>query len=201
MRLNNRCPSDSYHEECPDDTLCFACGEKFWDGETVEWDSLDDPREQGYCSLDCQEGKGLIRSLTDLADHLSAWYTETDDEQRVEKAIQRRIYKETEAGIGSAIVKDNDGRTAGFGVQGYCEGSHAELPQRDLTFPFTTKAFERVVVLAEEDSEKEWSRSHGCEKCWPEGIMTDDGEWYAPGEVGGPIMPDCKGCNGEGTVL
>lgn len=195
---SSHCPSNFYEESCPDDTLCALCGTKYWDGVNISWDK-NDPREDGFCSARCRWGL-TIDGLDDLASHVCGGPFGKSELRDLEKTIQRRLYRNTDSGICGWALLD-DGKPVGFGLSGYCEGSDRELPEHRLLFPFLTKVFDDTVDVCEQESKTEWDRTHGCESCWPEGIMTDDGEWYGPGEPGSPVMPDCNSCNGDGVVL
>lgn len=130
----------------------------------------------------------MINNIKELAAHFCA-YCDT------EASIQKRLFKDTECGV-SCGVDDKC-----FWVAGYCEGSDWEHETYRLEFPFTEEAIDKAIEKADQDGCETWNQTHGCEKCHPDGSCDQWGNTFAPGEVGGPIDPNCKECGGHGSIL
>jgi hypothetical protein len=75
---------------------------------------------------------------------------ETQSAHETEASVRRRLYKDSECGIGFALV---DG---GIEVAGYAEGSDAECPNHRLTYPFTAEALWAAVKVADEEGCQMW---------------------------------------------
>lgn len=131
-------------------------------------------------------GKPVIENDQQLADEVGE---ETPDR------VGRRLYKATECGIGFAF------RKGGIILAGYCEGTDRECPSYEMNYPFEANDFWKTVEQADKDGCELWNQTHGCEKCWPNGTVDDVGNTFEPGEIGGPVNPDCQNCQGFGIVL
>ena len=139
----------------------------------------------------------MINTLEDLANHYTygfdARHHTPEDAKRL---IAKSLFKYTKCGI-SFYMPSPDVVT----VSGYCEGSDREHEVYELKFPFKEEDFDKAVDQADTDGCATWFATHGCEKCWPEGTCDEWGNEFPPGEVGAPINPECKGCEGEGILL
>lgn len=117
----------------------------------------------------------MIQNLKELAAEVGA--------EEDAKSIARRLYKDTRCGIsfwtdGKVVV-----------LSGYCEGTDAECPPREYTFPFEEKVFWEGVEAADQDGCDLWDQTHGCPECG------DEIDGYIP------VNPDCESCGGDGIVI
>ena len=139
----------------------------------------------------------MITNIEELADHVT--YNFDRKHHTVEDAkrlISKSLFKYTSCGI-SFFTPSKDI----IAVAGYCEGSDRDHVKYELTFPFTSKEFDGCVSEADKDGCETWEATHGCEKCHPQGTCVEWGIEFAAGEVGAPINPECKHCEGEGIIL
>jgi len=127
----------------------------------------------------------MIRDLRDLANMIGC------EPRRIAKVL----FKYTDTGI--SFSED----TKGVMLSGYCEGADLDCTNYHLDYPFTSEEFWSAVDRAETDCKIMWSATHSCEYCWPNGCVDRWGNLFDPGEIGGPVNPDCMRCEGEGTVL
>jgi hypothetical protein len=130
----------------------------------------------------------MIKDIKDLAAHLGAVRDTTE-------SIGIRVYKDTYCGCPAGV---EDGY---FWVTGYCEGSDQEHEVYKVEFPCKSEDIDKAICQADEDGKNTWDETHGCSKCWSEGQCNAWGEYFSPGEIGGPINPDCKTCGGDGVVF
>jgi len=121
----------------------------------------------------------VIRDLRDLAEAVGA-------SEPTEASVRHRLYKDTDCGIGFAVV--DGGKTASF--VGYCEGSDRDCAPRRLAFPFTETALREAISGANADGCEEWDATHGCDACNTFEV-----------EGAKPVDPDCAACGGAGIVI
>lgn len=76
---------------------------------------------------------------------------EVQSAHETEQSVGRRLYKDTECGIGFECVE------GGIEVAGYAEGADAECSAHRLLYPFTAEAFWAAVKAADEDGCDLWS--------------------------------------------
>lgn len=143
----------------------------------------------------------IIRSLQDLAYHVCADYEEDDNIETIEKRISRRLYKDTDSGIGFCMhghqrfdyeAKEwiHVGPPTGVSVAGYCEGDVGECESYALDFPFLAAEFDRCIEQADQDSNAMWDATHGCEFCGEEDEFGNRA-----------VNPECPECKGHGIVI
>lgn len=122
-----------------------------------------------------------IKSVTDL----SKYY---DVLSHV--GIARAIYEGTDCG---AYIKfTSDGITIGSIV----EGIDATAEEQVLSYPFTSEELEDAISAVEDDAERLWNETHGCQSCWTGqewGEAITDLDFF-------PVNPDCEFCRGEGIA-
>ena len=136
----------------------------------------------------------IINNLLELAEDYC--YSSSDGcEDRAHQLLEKSLFKYTSCGV-SFWRTDN-----GVSVCGYCEGSDVHIEPHNLTFPFNRDEFSEAVEKADLDGCDAWNQTHGCEECSPEGGLNQYGDEFQPGEVGGPVNPDCSGCKGHGIIL
>jgi hypothetical protein len=140
---------------------------------------------------DCEDGEDLIHNIRDLAIQCYGHVADVTSE-RAKAAVEKGVYKYTSCGC-----TFNDYGTHVL-VGGYCEGSDADIAPHSLEYPFSSKAFFEALDAADAAGCEEWNRTHGCEKCWPEGYC---GEWEMLEFGNWPINPDCTECGGDGVIL
>jgi hypothetical protein len=127
----------------------------------------------------------VFKNIRQLAGHVAD--AERGDKVEIMcKRIARRVYKDTSCGISFY----HPPRTNVVILTGYCEGTDAECPAHELTFPFTDKEWNETVELADKDGCELWDETHGCEDCGEEDVFGNR-----------PINPECKSCNGLGNVI
>jgi hypothetical protein len=139
----------------------------------------------------------MINNLEDLAHKCTFSFDPRkhtlEDAKRI---IAKNLFKYTKCGISFYMPSEES-----VCLAGYCEGSDREHEVYELKFPFKEEDFDKAVDQADADGCATWFATHGCEECWPEGTCDEWGNEFPPGEVGGPINPECKGCEGEGTLI
>lgn len=115
--------------------------------------------------------------------------------------LEKAIYKGTSCGAWLESI-DGDGRDnwmGGIAVGSIVEGSDRYAERREIYFPCTIDDFWNAVQDVEEDAERIWNDTHGCEKCWDHPVIS---EWGTPRHFGDwPINPECPHCGGHGTIL
>lgn len=129
----------------------------------------------------------MITNLEDLAHEVGV--------EATEKSLSRRVYKSTSCGAQLTLIG------GGVAVGSIVEGTERCADTIELKFPFEAKAFWDALEDIEKQCDEIWKATHGCEKCWPEGTCDEYGNEFEPGEVGAPVNPDCKGCEGNGIIL
>lgn len=98
-------------------------------------------------------GPGVITNHEDLFNFLGAdWYF--DDKGRSEKALSRRVYKDTECGAWARM--EPDGVTVGSIV----DGSDAEVMPTTLRYPFEESAWERMLEEIEAEADRLWKEAN-----------------------------------------
>jgi len=107
--------------------------------------------------------------------------------------LERNIYKYTACG---AWIHESDwGIALGSIVEGVDEGTQTYT----LNYPFTIDQFQDALQSVEDEAEKIWKATHGCENCHDEPQVD---EWGNEHEFGTwPINPECKTCEGLGVVI
>jgi hypothetical protein len=98
----------------------------------------------------------------------------------------RSIYKGTACG---AWLELTDAFTVSIGS--IVEGVEQCAEVQYLSWPFTREQFWDAVQAVEDECDEIWKETHGCDDCGPE----DDWTGFRA------INPDCKTCNGGGTVI
>jgi len=129
-----------------------------------------------------------INNIVDLAAHLGAY-------EDTEQSIARRVYKDTSCGCGAGVDSE------GFFVSGYCEGSDRLHEVYHVAWGCDSDDIDKAIEQADKDGCDTWNETHGCEKCNPDGWCDEWGNVGKPGEVGGPVNPDCPECDGDGIIL
>lgn len=167
------------------DEVCVRCG-----AELPEHVEPGTPQDEGWCGERCREGQGWIANLRQLADHVGASYDEAAPFEVLRARVARRLYKDTECGIGFAAD------LGGVSVSGYCEGDVGECPDRRLAWGFWADDFDAQVAAADQDGIDLWNATHGCHEC--AGETEDAWEEYAGQTF---VRQDCPGCGGKGVVL
>ncbi len=89
----------------------------------------------------------MIRNFADLCAEVAPARDEP-------KSVARRLYKDTDCGIGFECV---DG---GIEVAGYAEGSNAECPSHRLLYPFTAEEFWAAVKEADREGCEAWDEAN-----------------------------------------
>ena len=92
--------------------------------------------------------------------NLKALCEETCAAHENEESVGRRLFKDTECGIGFGCLE------GGVVVAGHADGADAECPGHELKYPFTAESFWAAVKVADEE---------GCEM-WEEWNATSDEE-------------------------
>lgn len=88
----------------------------------------------------------------------------------------------------------------GVAVGSIVEGCDAEVMPEELTFPFRSSAFWKMVQNVEDEADRIWKDTHGCETCEAHWIEEYGDAKF--GEYGGiPAWDECPECNGDGAVI
>ncbi len=99
--------------------------------------------------------------------------------------LKRNTYKFTSCG---AWIHESDwGIALGSIVEGVDEGTETHT----LNYPFTIEEFWKALESVEDQAQEIWNATHGCEDCGDECVDTG----YTP------INPECKTCEGFGTII
>ena len=107
--------------------------------------------------------------------------------------LKRNIYKFT--ACGAWVFEDEQGVGLGSIVEGVDEGTETYK----LNYPFTINQFQDALQAVEDEAEEIWKATHGCEDCNDHPQVN---EWGNETEFGAwPINPECKTCEGEGTII
>ena len=99
--------------------------------------------------------------------------------------LKRSIYKYTSCG--AWIIETEYGVELGSIVEGVDEGTQTYA----LNFPFSIDQFQDALQSVEDEAQEIWNATHGCEDCGDECVHTG----YTP------INPECKTCEGFGTII
>ena len=99
--------------------------------------------------------------------------------------LKRNIYKYTSCG--AWIIETEYGVGLGSIVEGVDEGTQTY----ELNFPFSIDQFQDALQSVEDEAQEIWNATHGCEDCGDECVDTG----YTP------INPECKTCEGFGTII
>jgi hypothetical protein len=129
-----------------------------------------------------------INNIVELASHLGAYHDTPE-------SIARRVYKDTSCGCAAGV------ENGVFWVTGYCEGSDQEHEVYRVKLPCDSDEIDKAIRQADNDGNQTWNETHGCKKCNPDGWCDEWGNVGEPGEVGGPVNPNCPECGGDGIVL
>lgn len=101
--------------------------------------------------------------------------------------FERRVYSDTSCG---PWVEWTEG---GIRVGSIVEGVDEFPAPRDLDYPFMPEDLERALADVDEDANRIWLNTHGCEKCWPPGCVFG-------GSLFWPVNRECAECKGEGVA-
>jgi len=162
--------------------------------------------ERGNPQSECPD-EGEIREHADVLGLLGeeiptgTFRTVGERVEAMQKIASRRVYKATDCGAWLAFRGDAEVGEVGITVGSIVEGADFGTEEHTLDYPFTADAFWSSLDEIEKEASYIWKQTHGCESCWPEGTADDWGNEFEPGEVGGPINPNCPECQGEGAVL
>ena len=99
--------------------------------------------------------------------------------------VERATFKYTNCG--AWITEEEAGIRVGSIVEGCDHGTGIY----GVNYPFEIDDFWKALESVEKEAEEIWNDTHGCEDCGEENPETG----YTP------INPECKTCNGEGTIL
>ena len=130
----------------------------------------EDPTDLTPDGADPEMAKFLNETL--YRDNLSGW--------------KETAYKGTSCG---AWLTLKDPKTIKMGS--IVEGVDQCVTPIALTFPFTSKEVWDALTEIEQEADRIWNETHGCEVCYPD---SDPDEFTA-------VNPDCKNCNGEGICI
>tara|TARA_Y100000401_G_scaffold34902_1_gene26045 strand:- start:102 stop:491 length:390 start_codon:yes stop_codon:yes gene_type:complete len=107
--------------------------------------------------------------------------------------VKRSTYKYTSCG--AWIAEEDQGVRVGSIVEGCDWGTETH----ELNYPFEIDCFWKALELVEKEAKEIWNDTHGCEDCHDHPQVD---EWGNEREFGAwPINPECKTCNGEGSIL
>lgn len=118
----------------------------------------------------------MIRNAKDLADYFGCEPTES--------SMSKGIYKGTSCGAWLSL--EEDGIKIGSIVEGVDEYAETQC----LPFPFSTAKLMEAIQAVENDADRIWNETHGCDDC---GMEDEFGRRH--------VNPNCKTCKGEGTVI
>ena len=178
-----------------------------------------------------KEGK-TIRSATDLFDHYGCtvkagepvpngfrasggWDADAEPGNRPctqgeadamsLRSLRRTFFKYTAAGLPVDFETNEFDPRGAFTVYPYCEGSDGLDCNGGyrVRLPCSVAELDAAEKEAEDESEAEWLRTHGCEKCWGGQTVCDEwGNEAGPEDYGmRPVDPKCKSCDGGGVVI
>lgn len=140
---------------------CLVCNKWIGTGE-AQCECPECPECGGIGDPDCYNNGHLDKgnrafNLTDLAAHLGA----THD---TEASIARRLYKDTQCGIGFSVDQDQ----LGVSIAGYAEGSgDAECESYGFRFPIDLDEFDTAVERADREGCELYDEFH-CSECGAE---------------------------------
>ncbi len=123
------------------------------------------------------ETEGAINSIAQLAEAIGC--------EPTLESVSRRVYKATSCGAHVSLL---GGR--GVVVGSIVEGVEQTTGNYELIFPFTEGAFWSKLEAVESEASEIWNATHGCDDCGPE----NDTGYRA-------VNPECKTCDGDGTVI
>ena len=108
-----------------------------------------------------------------------------EEEDASESLFSKRIYKGTDCGAWLAF-ENSKTITLGSIVEGVDFGTEVHT----LVWPFTKEDFWEALEAIEDEARYIWDQTHGCEDC------NTEGEWGHQA-----INPNCKTCEGEGSII
>lgn len=138
--------------------------------------------------------RGAIRTMADLCNHFGG---------NGPSGMERRVYKDTACGASISLLSGGqwvhsgsremaalteDSPLEGFTIQSIVEGIEATADGAPVYVPCLKSDVEAAVRWVEEEADRLWSETHGCEKCGEEG----EGGYAA-------VDPECAACGGDGT--
>lgn len=106
-------------------------------------------------------------------------------DEKTREDVHRTTYKYSVCG--AWIEFNEDSVILGSIVEGVDEGVGPVV----LKYPFELDDFWKMLESVEEESERIWNLTHGCQHC-----ETEDGVLGCK-----PVDPDCKKCEGEGIII
>ena len=105
--------------------------------------------------------------------------------EKTEDDVSRNTYKYTDCG--AWIEFDEKSVTLGSIVEGVDEGVSPVV----LNYPFALDDFWKMLDSVEEEADRIWNLSHGCNSC-----DTDEGIYGMK-----PVDPECNRCEGLGIII
>lgn len=82
------------------------------------------------------------------------------------------------------------------------EGTDCEVAPVTLSWPFTPAKFWNTLEEIEDEADRIWHETHGCEGCAEKWMYVDHGGDPITGCDGmTPTHPDCPCCGGAGVVI
>jgi hypothetical protein len=81
----------------------------------------------------------------------------------------------------------------GIAVGSIVECCDAEVMPVTLPYPFTALEFERAVAWVEDEAQRIWDETHGCDSCRRHLGVEEDSL--------SPVWEECPDCGGHGTVI
>lgn len=179
----------SYNEPAFDDSICAHCGVKL---PPVTSDIEEDgPLYEGYCSNACRNhepipcGRPMFEMLC------------AELGRNTVEGWSKAIYKGTDCGAWLEVV---DGQSIRLGS--IVEGCDQGATPRVLVWPFKAEAFWGALTEIEQEVDKIWKETHGCEKCASlHGGLNEAGEMVEGADGATPVHANCDECHGEGVAI
>lgn len=134
--------------------------------------------------------KKKIHNIPELAAALGLMQPDaTRSDHALMELISHWTYKYTDCG--AWVDARQIGGRAGIGTGSIVEGVDRVTDIQELAFPFTEKQLWDALQRVEEQAEKIWDETHGCEACSEEDPETGYRQ----------VNPECKACGGHGEVI